>query len=127
MTGGSHDHPDKYLGDASRTVRRPRADCPRVRCYNAPLHCCIISLFWLIPLYKNNQFTIQDFFSSKLNWFLKILAITKTSISICANGYTEITKTYTDGYAAYTETTSIIVNTKQVSTTGIDEHNKDFS
>jgi len=87
----------------------------------------------LIPLYKNNQFTIQDFFSSKLNWFLKTLAITKTSISICAHGYTEITKTlaitktYTDGYAAYTETTSIIVNTKQVSTTGIDEHNKDFS
>ena len=27
-------HPsDKYLGDAWRTVRRPRADCPRGRCY----------------------------------------------------------------------------------------------
>ena len=33
MTGGSHIHPDKYLGDAWRTVRRPRADCPRGRCY----------------------------------------------------------------------------------------------
>ena len=28
MTSGSHIHPDKYLGDAWRTVRRPRADCP---------------------------------------------------------------------------------------------------
>ena len=29
MTSGSHDYPDKYLGDAWRTVRRPLADCPR--------------------------------------------------------------------------------------------------
>ena len=35
MTSGSHTHPDKYLGDAWRTVRRPLADCPRDRCYNA--------------------------------------------------------------------------------------------
>jgi len=35
MTGGSYVHPDKYLGDAWRTVRRPLADCPRDRCYNA--------------------------------------------------------------------------------------------
>jgi hypothetical protein len=34
MTSGSHIHLDKYLGDAWRTVRRPRADCPRGRCYN---------------------------------------------------------------------------------------------
>ena len=34
MTGGSHDHPDKYLGVAWQTVRRSRADCPRGRCYN---------------------------------------------------------------------------------------------
>ena len=27
-------HPDKYLGDASRTVRRHLADCPRGGCYN---------------------------------------------------------------------------------------------
>ena len=33
MTGGSHVHPDKYLGVAWRTVRRPRADYPRGRCY----------------------------------------------------------------------------------------------
>ena len=26
-------HPDKYLGDASRTVRRHLADCPRGGCY----------------------------------------------------------------------------------------------
>ena len=34
MTSGSHIHPDKYLGDVWRTVRRPRADCPRGMCYN---------------------------------------------------------------------------------------------
>ena len=28
MTSGSHIHPNKYLGDAWWTVRRPRADCP---------------------------------------------------------------------------------------------------
>ena len=33
MTSGSHAHPAKYLIDAWRTVRRPRADCPRGRCY----------------------------------------------------------------------------------------------
>ena len=33
MTSGSHIHPDKYLGDAWRTVRRPQADCLRGRCY----------------------------------------------------------------------------------------------
>ena len=33
MTGGSHDHPDKYLGVAWRTVRWSLADCPRGRCY----------------------------------------------------------------------------------------------
>ena len=37
MTGGSHDHPDKYLGDASRTVRRHLADCPRGGCYREVL------------------------------------------------------------------------------------------
>ena len=37
MTGGSHIHPDKYLGDAWRTVRRPRADCPRGRCYTTSM------------------------------------------------------------------------------------------
>ena len=37
MTGGSHVHPDKYMGVAWRTVRRPRADCPRGRCYTPPL------------------------------------------------------------------------------------------
>ena len=31
MISGSHIHPDKYLGDAWRTVHRPRADCPRGR------------------------------------------------------------------------------------------------
>ena len=35
MTCGSHDHPDKYLGDASRTVRRHLADCPRGGCYRS--------------------------------------------------------------------------------------------
>ena len=34
LTSGSHGHPDKYLGDASRTVRRYLADCPRGGCYN---------------------------------------------------------------------------------------------
>ena len=33
LTSGSHGHPDKYLGDASRTVRRYLADCPRGGCY----------------------------------------------------------------------------------------------
>ena len=41
LTSGSHVHPDKYLDDASRTVRRPRADCPRVRCYqHGTFRCC---------------------------------------------------------------------------------------
>ena len=34
LTSGSHIHPDKYLGDAWRTVRRPLADCPRGGCYS---------------------------------------------------------------------------------------------
>ena len=34
MTSGSHTHPDKYLGDAWRTVRRSREDCLRGRCYS---------------------------------------------------------------------------------------------
>ena len=34
LTSGSHAHPDKYLGDASRTVRRHLADCPRGGCYS---------------------------------------------------------------------------------------------
>ena len=33
LTSGSQAHPDKYLGDASRTVRRHLADCPRGGCY----------------------------------------------------------------------------------------------
>ena len=33
MTSGSHTHPDKYLGNAWRTVRRSRTDCPRGRRY----------------------------------------------------------------------------------------------
>ena len=43
MTGGSHDHPDKYLGDASRTVRRHLADCPRGGCYSYTMDITVIS------------------------------------------------------------------------------------
>ena len=35
MTSVFYIHPDKYLGDAWRTVRRPLADCPRGGRYNA--------------------------------------------------------------------------------------------
>ena len=38
VTGGSHDYPDKYMGDAWRIVRRPLADCPRGRCYSRVAH-----------------------------------------------------------------------------------------
>ena len=59
MTGGSHVHPDKYLGVAWRTVRRPRADCPRGRCYKIlsplargfPLAAVLTALHWFDDLF----------------------------------------------------------------------------
>ena len=47
LTSGSHGHPDKYLGDASRTVRRYLADCPRGGCYKSRRP------FWLVPAWAS--------------------------------------------------------------------------
>jgi hypothetical protein len=44
MIGGSQDHTDKYLGIAWRTVRRPRADRPRGRCYSSSQYLCTRTL-----------------------------------------------------------------------------------
>jgi len=56
MTSGSHTHPDKYLGDAWRTVRRPLADCPRGGCYNR-----LLTTFHLFLSHLNLQLKLFGF------------------------------------------------------------------